>query len=241
MISLDRYSTKENREVKTKWMRFQESGLLIETDDNQLILYDTGSNDYDLDRSARFPYFRNKDQGVVSQLEKLSIKPEEIDFLILSHLHDDHCGNIDLFSNAKIMIDKDEYDYVKEKKKNGKALFGAYKIFDPQKEYDVELIGRDVDFNEKIRIIRLPGHSSGLLGMLIRLEYHNPLLIVSDASNTEMNFNRSIVAVGNINNAKYLESLDKIRELQKKENAFVVFGHDEEQFSKIKKCPLYYE
>ena len=44
-------------------------------------------------------------------IAKLGIKPEEITDIIISHMHWDHADGMDLFPNAKIWIQKDEYTY----------------------------------------------------------------------------------------------------------------------------------
>jgi glyoxylase-like metal-dependent hydrolase (beta-lactamase superfamily II) len=44
-------------------------------------------------------------------LAKLGMSPEEITDIIISHMHWDHADGMDLFPNAKIWIQKDEYTY----------------------------------------------------------------------------------------------------------------------------------
>jgi glyoxylase-like metal-dependent hydrolase (beta-lactamase superfamily II) len=44
-------------------------------------------------------------------LAKLRMKPEDITDVIISHMHWDHADGMDLFPNAKIWIQKDEYAY----------------------------------------------------------------------------------------------------------------------------------
>ena len=42
---------------------------------------------------------------------KLGIKPEEINDIIITHMHFDHAGSLDLFPKAQIWIQKDEFVY----------------------------------------------------------------------------------------------------------------------------------
>jgi hypothetical protein len=46
-----------------------------------------------------------------STLQKLSIRPEEITDIILSYPHLDHVNSIDLFPNAQIYVQQDDYNY----------------------------------------------------------------------------------------------------------------------------------
>ena len=64
--------------------------------DNQNILIDTSSKD-------------NK-QELISDLKQLNLNPEDINFVILTHTHWDHNGNIDLFSDAKIITNNNLSD-----------------------------------------------------------------------------------------------------------------------------------
>lgn len=42
-----------------------------------------------------------------SLLRREGVPPDEVDYLILTHLHWDHCSNAKLFSNAKIVVSRD--------------------------------------------------------------------------------------------------------------------------------------
>lgn len=44
-------------------------------------------------------------------IAKLGLKPEEISDIIISHVHWDHAGGVDLFPKARVWIQKDEYNY----------------------------------------------------------------------------------------------------------------------------------
>jgi glyoxylase-like metal-dependent hydrolase (beta-lactamase superfamily II) len=46
-----------------------------------------------------------------SALLKMKVTPGEITDLIITHPHADHIGGIDLFPNAKLWMQKDDYDY----------------------------------------------------------------------------------------------------------------------------------
>jgi glyoxylase-like metal-dependent hydrolase (beta-lactamase superfamily II) len=44
-------------------------------------------------------------------IDRLGVKPEEVTDIIISHMHWDHAGGIDLFPKARIWIQKDEYHF----------------------------------------------------------------------------------------------------------------------------------
>ena len=48
-----------------------------------------------------------EEEPLCRALEKLGIKPEEIDYIVNTHSHPDHCGNNHLFSHAKVLAAKE--------------------------------------------------------------------------------------------------------------------------------------
>ena len=48
-----------------------------------------------------------EEEPICKALAKLGIKPEEIDCIVNTHSHSDHCGNNHLFSRAKVLVAKE--------------------------------------------------------------------------------------------------------------------------------------
>jgi len=69
-----------------------------------LVLVDTGES-YELrDENA---VMEEKD-AIIPQLEKLGYKPDDIDYVVMSHLHQDHAGYMDCFPKATFIVRKEE-------------------------------------------------------------------------------------------------------------------------------------
>jgi glyoxylase-like metal-dependent hydrolase (beta-lactamase superfamily II) len=69
------------------------------------------------------PRLLRKGNGVVDYtrpdkaLQRLGIKPEEVTDVVVTHMHWDHADGVDLFPNAQVWIQKDEYNhYTREAK-----------------------------------------------------------------------------------------------------------------------------
>lgn len=81
------------------------------------ILFDTGNHCADmsghlqekLTRTVR-PVFREEELAHHA-IQTLGVQPENIHFIILSHLHHDHAGEICQFPNATVIVQQAEYDY----------------------------------------------------------------------------------------------------------------------------------
>ena len=94
--------TKEDNTPSIKWIRIPTYGVLIEHPEKN-ILYDLGTHPdriYPDVVKSLFPYSFEEDQRFEKQLALAGFEPKDISTVILSHLHFDHCGNIDLFQHA---------------------------------------------------------------------------------------------------------------------------------------------
>jgi glyoxylase-like metal-dependent hydrolase (beta-lactamase superfamily II) len=139
---------------------------LIEGED-QNILIDTGLADpdetmelqgkYGIDFIAR----KSKEQDIVTALQAKGLKPEDIDIIILTHLHFDHIGNCELFKNAKFIVQKDEM-----------AIFVSppkYLIFYYRELINkimsmgdrLDIIDGNLKLTKNIELIKVGGHSPG--------------------------------------------------------------------------------
>lgn len=240
IVCLNSYKTKTNREATSRWIKIPVYCVLIDTG-NEKILFDTGQNPNEYDRSIRCPYYYREEQLLINQLKSLHLEPTDIDKVILSHFHDDHCGNMDMFKSAEFYIAQDEYNYVKEALDNHQKPKGAYKYAHLNIE-KIHLVKEDIKIHDHIQLINLPGHSKGLLGMIVHLEKEGTLLFPSDAVDTHLNYGPpAMPQYSQYNLEKYYESIEKIRNLQERLNAKIIFSHDMEQFMTLKKAPDYYE
>ena len=75
--------------------------------DGRIAIVDSGFH-----REQYFRQFTVKDYVKPSDaIAALGLKPENVSDLLLTHMHWDHAGGIDLFPNARVWIQKEEYDY----------------------------------------------------------------------------------------------------------------------------------
>lgn len=196
------------------------------------VLFDTGER-YLEDRSQ--PY-----DALTEQLALCGVAPEEIDWLVMSHLHYDHAGKIDLFRNAKVVVQKRELM---------DALYETH-VTDPDGIYhreDLEHISNwhpvegEQELLPGIRLICLPGHTAGLQGVVVSLPESGNWIITSDACYTVENYGPPLRPAGVVSDiGLYRASAEKLRGLETEYHARLLFGHDPFQFAQWKKAPEYY-
>ena len=117
------------------------------------------------------PTYCNKNDEISSQLLNDNINTSVIKYIILTHLHPDHIGNLKAFSNAKIIISDEAYkEYHRSKLRD--------LIFKELLPNDFENRLQIINFNNKeeyglfddINLIKMNGHSKGQIGILLKEE-----------------------------------------------------------------------
>ena len=104
--------------------------------------------------------------GVFRALETVGVKPEEIDILVLTHLHFDHCAAAHLFENARVIVQKKEWEAAAD------PLPVMQSVYDPALIRAVErmnpvLVDGDSDIAPGVSTLLLPGHTEGLQGLSV--------------------------------------------------------------------------
>jgi N-acyl homoserine lactone hydrolase len=99
------------------------------------------------------------------RLRKLGVDPGEIDTVILSHVHWDTAANADLFPNAEIVLHEKELAYAETPGSHDADTPGY--VGRALRRLRVRPVTGEQDIAAGIRIVELPGHSSGSIGALV--------------------------------------------------------------------------
>lgn len=177
------------------------------------------------------------------QLGLVGLKPEDIKYIITSHLHMDHIGNDKLFAETAEFFEPKEdaaYTYRMVMQSPDPNSHGAYVKNDVLlARKKITYLGRDEELFSGIEVITLPGHTPCTLGLVVHLE-SGTLIFTSDAVAVHQNYEGQMPG-GVYDSLGYVESIRKIKNLQKKYNAKVFFSHDTDQIKQVKLAPDYYE
>jgi len=95
----------------------------------------------------------NRDE-IINSLSQI-INPEKVDYVILTHLHYDHVGNIDVFKNAKVYASKDS---IEEFSKDGYGAVLDKKTLDFFSKTELNELPQNF---EGLEVINTPGHTKG--------------------------------------------------------------------------------
>ena len=89
--------------------------FLLRGDDGGIYLVDTGlAEDEVMDPPGFFEDTGRESKPLTECLEAEGLKPEDIQAIICTHLHDDHCGNAALFPDIPHYVQKAEADFARD-------------------------------------------------------------------------------------------------------------------------------
>jgi glyoxylase-like metal-dependent hydrolase (beta-lactamase superfamily II) len=224
------------------------------------VLFDTGNNDKIItDPSYWGPFFKalspvnTPDMAIDAQLGKIGLKPDDITYVVVGHLHLDHGGNVGKFPNSTLVVQKDEIrnafwpepgtagpyipgDIAVLRSDLGDAMPNKYKIM--QLEGDIDLFA-----DGSVVVKRWVGHTPGSQMLLVRLPKTGPIILTSDNVYFRENVEKNVlpnVALA-YDPGGILRAYEWIRRMQATEKADFFTAHDPDAFKALKKPPEFYE
>ena len=179
-----------------------------------------------------------RDDNIVNELRRVNLAPDDIDIVVNSHLHCDHCGCNEFFTQATIYVHGDELATARNPDVEGKGYFRA----DWDHPLPIIEIHGEVDIFDDGRIVLLPfpGHSPGLTGLLASLPNSGAYILASDAVAIRENFDLETIPKNTWNQYLLATSLAEIKRIEKS-GATVVCGHDLAQWSALKTAEECYD
>jgi len=178
-----------------------------------------------------------RDDNVISELARLKITPDDIDIVVNSHFHCDHCGCNEYFSSATFYVHSDEVAFARDPAREGRGYFKA----DWDHQLTTTEISEEVDLFDDGRLVLLPlpGHTPGLTGLLADLPESGTYLLASDAVPIRETLDREYMPTHTWDPDKLSNSLAEIRRIENS-GATIFCGHDLAQWSDFKSAEEFY-
>jgi N-acyl homoserine lactone hydrolase len=176
-------------------------------------------------------YWR-RPKTLASQLEALGVKAADIKYLAISHSHPDHIGNVELFPQAILLVQKAEYEWPNP------LGVGRFKPDHPVTKLEGD---HDVFGDGSVTIIATPGHTPGHQSLLVKLPRTGAVLLSGDAVHFKENWDNRRVPSINTDKDKTLASMQRMSDVLAKEKAQLWINHDKAQTDQLKHSPEFYE
>lgn len=169
---------------------------------------------------------------LAAPLEQLGLKPDDVKAMAVSHTHPDHTGNVELFPQAMLYVQKAEYDWPGA---NNEPRF--------KPSHPVELLAGDKDVfgDGSVTILSTPGHTPGHQSLLVKLPKTGAVVLSGDAVHFKDNWDNRRVPSMNANKDQSAASMQKIADTLTKEKAQLWINHDKAQRDSQKMAPEFYD
>lgn len=257
MIAGSNQATLDNPNAPNEMHEFPIFTVFIDHPDAK-ILFDTACNPNSMGDNGRwitptqkaFPYTADESCYLPNRLEQINVDPSEVDYVVASHLHLDHAGCLEYFTNATVIVHDDELNgtmqtYARHQK-NGAYIWAdidawikndlTWKTIKPYED-NIEIV-------KGVKVLNFgSGHAWGMIGLEIETQELGTLILASDAIYTQESMGDILKPPGILyDSIGWAKSVEKIKRLAKEKNAQIWFGHDGDQFEGFRKSTEgYYE
>lgn len=233
--------TKATRDEPRAWGEVPTHAVLIESPEGR-ILWDTGvPRDWEKrwEPTGLHEFFPVVDDAedpeanfLDHSLAQMELTPDDIDILVLSHLHFDHAANAKMFDNGKTKI------LASQAELDGAATLSGYNVgahlLSDYEGLNIGGIQGDEEIVPGVSVIQTPGHTWGTMTLMLDLPNDGTKLFTSDAVYMSDSWGPPAVGAAIVwNNLAWLESVEKLRRIAQEKDAEVFFGHDEEQAANV--------
>ena len=218
------------------------------------ILLDTGMHpdasenlrrDFGILMSLLFRNLRPADEAFDEQLSALSIVPETVEQVIMTHLHFDHTSGTRLLPKAEFTCSRQEWAATRKRLAATKGYIRHHlppesrmRFLDFDREGEAfGVFSRTIDLlgDGSVRLISTPGHTVGHLSVLLRLTQGSQVLVVGDAAYTLRNVQEEILPMLTADDEASMRSLQEIKAFARSEpKAILVPSHDPDAWHELR-------
>ncbi len=210
------------------------NSLLIRSEE-KLILVDTGYGRKLIDKMVRIAGLERPNGDLLDALARLGVKPEDIDLVINTHLHLDHCGGntilqedrpVPTFPNAQYLIQRLEWADAIVPNERTRATYFAENFEPLRAAGQLKIINGDTRITGEVRTAVTRGHTRA--HQVVILESNgNTAIFMADMATLYYHFER--LAWVTAFDVEPLESIETKRYWQQwaiENDALLIFQHD---------------
>jgi len=159
-------------------------------------------------------------------LESIGFSTTDVNYVINTHLHYDHCGNNEMFHKATFHVNEAELAHAIapgwwEAPNYIRAVFDI-----PGLKYETVRGGLEIE--PGIRIIPTPGHSEGHQSVAVQLEKTGWLVIAGDAIFLRENVEGPVLPGLYVDARKYARSVYKLKRFLDANKGTMILSHSRE-------------
>jgi N-acyl homoserine lactone hydrolase len=185
------------------------------------------------------------DRTITAQLAEIGLKISDVSYVLVSHTHGDHIGNVKLFPDAKVLMQRAEYDWINSgtaTNANVQQLMVLARELLGKPKY-LQLVDGDTDVfgDGSLMLISTPGHTPGSQSLMVHLRNSGFLILSGDVVHLQENFAKDVVPSLNTDKAASIASMERVRGLMAEYDAKLFINHDKSQADTLKLIPDFYD
>ena len=185
------------------------------------------------------------DKTLTEQLATIGLKPDDVTYVALSHTHGDHIGNVRLFPNSTVLMQRAEYEWIStpdgpnDNVNQLKAL--ARKLMGTPKH--LKLLDGDTDVfgDGSVTLVSTPGHTPGSESLMVHLKNSGFIILSGDVVHLEENFEKDTVPSLNTDKAASIASMERVKRMIATYKAKLFINHDKAETDALKLIPAFYD
>lgn len=187
-------------------------------------------------------------QTIPAQLHLLGLRTADIDFVVNSHYHFDHCGGNKHCRHATTLCHKcelqaaykpepfEEFTYSDRSFEPARGMGADIDIYTPR----FETLSGDQQIARGVHLLETPGHTLGHYSMLVELSGRRPMLFPADACYSQKGLDSMMMPASHVDPVRGYQSMLRIRDLAEKHDAEIFFAHDTDNYGSYLKAPGWY-
>jgi len=119
-------------------------------------------------------------QGLIRGLKERGLTPKDIRRVFLSHLHNDHVMNIDLFPyTTEVFVSRAEFEYAANPHPEDPWM--PWMVREQISKYKLHLLDGVGEFQSDIRYVPAPGHTPGCYALILDTADKGRVVVAQDA------------------------------------------------------------
>jgi len=202
-----------------------------------LVLFDTGVSPRavpGLMRNDSYARFTDEDL-LVHRLDSIGLTTNDIDLVVLSHLHYDHAGGAEFFTKSELVTQKDEYSYAY----NPASFFASFYY---RKNFDLpnhrwRLLDGDTELVPGVTALRTDGHTPGHHSLLVQLPQTGPVILAGDCCYWQEHVDHERVPGVVWNPTQALHSIKKLKTIARLTGGVIFPSHDPQFWKTVRQAP----
>jgi N-acyl homoserine lactone hydrolase len=187
------------------------------------------------DAYASFQVMISPDDHIEKRLATIGMTPGDIDVVVQSHLHFDHCGGLAWLKHAPILVQREELTFAYDPPVYQRQIYMP-SDFDIGLNFQPLDGDHDVFGDGRVNVISTPGHTRGHQSLLVRLEGQT-IFLLADASYLLRKIRERRLPAVIWSPDAMVASWERIEQIEAEEGARLMTTHEPDYETSVRMAP----